>query len=123
MRETRAQQRMMLKDCHHLFHVGFGIEQADNVGITPQTRFTGQRLKYRRVVRVLEGHRDRTGFHQRIAKFFGVRTGRIQFQLDPRHGKTLYLSVVNKVACWADEPKRFPARKANKLSSSEGTMG
>ena len=39
MRETRAQQRMVFQNRHDLFHVGFCIEQADNVRITPQARF------------------------------------------------------------------------------------
>jgi hypothetical protein len=63
----------------NLFHVGFGIEQANNVGIAPQAGFARQRLKDRRVMRVLEGDRDRTGLHQRIAQLFGVSAGCIQF--------------------------------------------
>ncbi|VAU69222.1 Uncharacterised protein [Klebsiella pneumoniae] len=79
MRETRAQQRMVFQNRHDLFHIGFCIEQADNVRITPQARFAWQRLKDRRVMRVLEGDRDRTGLHQRITQFFGVRAGCVQF--------------------------------------------
>ena len=79
MRETRAQQRMVFQNRHDLFHIGFCIEQADNVRITPQARFAWQRLKDRRVMRVLEGDRDRTCLHQRITQFFGVRAGCVQF--------------------------------------------
>ncbi len=39
MRETRAKQRMVFQNRHDLFHIGFCIEQADNVRITPQARF------------------------------------------------------------------------------------
>jgi hypothetical protein len=50
---------MLLQDRHDLFHIGFSIEQADNVGIAPQAGFTRQRLEYRRIVRILEGDGDR----------------------------------------------------------------
>jgi hypothetical protein len=41
MRETGAQQRMLLQLGNDRFHIGFGIEQADNVGIAPQAGFPG----------------------------------------------------------------------------------
>ena len=71
--------KVLLEEGNHLFHVGFCIEQADNVGITPQASFARQWLKYRRVMRILEGDGDRAGFHQRIAKVFGICAGCIQF--------------------------------------------
>ncbi len=79
VRKTRAQQRMMFQNRDHFFHVGFGIKQANHVGIAPQARFARQRLKDRRVMRVLEGDRDRAGLHQRIAQLFGVSAGCVQF--------------------------------------------
>ena len=89
MREACTQQRMLLQDGNHFFHVGFCIEQADNVGISPQASLARQRLKYRRIMRVLESNGNGARFHQRIAQLFSVGTGRVQFQLDPWHGKTL----------------------------------
>ena len=77
MREPGAQQRMLLPLGNDRFHIGFSIEQADYVGIPPQAGFPGQWLKYRRIVRILEGDRDRSGLHQRIAKIFSVRAGGI----------------------------------------------
>ncbi|MNY62109.1 hypothetical protein D3C86_1988750 [compost metagenome] len=56
MHKANAQQRMILKDRHHFFHVGFGIEQADDISITPQTGFAWQRLKHRCVMRILESN-------------------------------------------------------------------
>ena len=79
MHETRAQQRMILQNRDNLFHIGFGIKQANNVGITPQAGFARKWLEDRRVMRVLEGDGDRTGLHQRIAQLFGVCTSCIQF--------------------------------------------
>lgn len=52
MREACAEQRMLLKDSNRFVHVAFRVEQANNVGIAPQTGFTRQRLKHRRVVGV-----------------------------------------------------------------------
>ena len=79
MREACAEQRMLLKDSNRFVHVAFCVEQTDNVGIAPQTGFTRQRFEHRRVVGVLEGNRDRAGLHQRVAQFFRVSAGRIQF--------------------------------------------
>ena len=79
VRKARAQQRVVFQNRDDLFHVGFSIEQANHVGIAPQAGFARQRFKDRRVMRVLEGDRDRAGLHQRIAQLFGVRAGCIQF--------------------------------------------
>ncbi|CSE36415.1 Uncharacterised protein [Shigella sonnei] len=123
MREACAEQRMVFQNRHHVVHIGFSVEQTNHIGVAPQARFARQRLKYWRIVGILKSDRNGTRFHQRIAKIFSVRAGGVQFQLDPRHGKTLYLSVVKTVACGTDVPKRFPTRKASKLSSNEGTIG
>ncbi len=102
VRKTGAQQRMIFQNRDHFGHISFGIKQADDVGVAPQAGFTRQRFKHRGVMRVLEGDRDRTGLHQRITHLFGIRAGCVQFQLDPRHGKTLYLSVEMTAGCGAD---------------------
>ncbi len=123
MGKSGTQQRMLLQNRDNVFHVGFGVEQTDHIGIAPQTGFARQRLKNRRIVRILKGNGNGARFHQRITQLFSIRAGGIQFQLDPWHGKTLYLSVDNTVACEAEEPNRFPIRKANKLNSNAGTIG
>ncbi len=105
--ETRAQQRVLFQHRDHLGHIGFGVKQADNVGIAPQPGFARQGFKHRRVVRVLEGDRDRAAFHQRIAQFFGVSAGGVQFELDPRHGKSLHLEG-NDDAAWRFSPTTLP---------------
>ena len=56
MHKTNAQQRVIFQDRHDLFHVGFGIEQTNDISIAPQTGFAWQRLKHRRVMRVLESN-------------------------------------------------------------------
>lgn len=81
VREACAEQRMILQNRHDFFHVGFSIEQANHIGVAPQTRFARKRLKYRRIVGILKSDRNGTRFHQRIAKIFGVRAGGVQFQL------------------------------------------
>ena len=72
-------ERVLLEEGNHLFHVGFCIEQTRYIGVAPKAGFARQWFKYRRIMRVLEGDRDRTGLHQRIAQLFGVSTGCIQF--------------------------------------------
>ena len=41
MRESGAQQRVLLQLGNDRFHIGFGIEQADHVGVAPQPGFPG----------------------------------------------------------------------------------
>ncbi len=80
--------------------------------VSPHRRVSpGQWLKYRRIVRILEGDRDRSGLHQRIAKIFSVRAGGVQFQLDPWHSKTLYLSVVKMGAVRDGTTETVPRHK------------
>ena len=123
MHEPRTEQRMLFQKGNDFFHVGFCIEQTRYIGVAPKAGFARQRFKHWCIMRVLEGDRNGTRLHQRIAQLFCISTGGVQFQLDPWHGKTLYLSVVNMAACGTAEPKRFPTRKASKLSSNEGTIG
>ncbi len=87
--ETGAQQRVLFQHRHHLGHIGFGVVEADHVGIAPQQGFTRQRFEHRVVVGVLEGHRHGAAFHQRVAQVFRLAAGGVQFELDPRHSNSL----------------------------------
>ncbi|MCS5932467.1 hypothetical protein LNQ03_20350 [Klebsiella pneumoniae subsp. pneumoniae] len=68
---------MLLQLGNDRFHIGFSIEQADYVGIPPQAGFPGNGSNTGVSCRILEGDRDRSGLHQRIAKIFSVRAGGI----------------------------------------------
>ncbi len=108
----------------NVFHVGFRRRTRPSHRYRPTdgTFAQQQRLKTTAYRAYLKGNGNGARFHQRITQLFSIRAG-IQFQFGYFGGKRAALFISGAIR-WlaAEEPNRFPIRKANKLSSNAGTM-